>query len=113
MTIARWIQLGMFALQMLIKWGPKIWKLGNNVYRDIEEKRNETGGTLTSDESAKSYNEKAVRVVAGATGKAYSPRNLNALREDVWKRNNIGSKPKPLKDARLRAMPIGKPARRR
>ena len=113
MAITQWIQLGMFAVKMIIKWGPKIWKLGNDVYHDIEGKRDIDGDALTSDQSANSYNQKAVRVVAGFTGKAYSPRNLNALREDVWKRNNIGSKPNLLKDARLRAMPVGKSPRRR
>lgn len=101
----QWIQLAFFVMRMIIKYGPKLWKLGNEIYHDVEGKQNEDGSPLSSEQSANIYNQKATRKIVGKTGRAPDVRKLNALREDVWKKNNPGNVPKPLSNVRLRAMP--------
>ena len=103
----QWIQIAIFAMRMIIKYGPKAWKIGKGIYDDVEAKFHEDGRALSSDESARVFNlsastavtQRKVRIKRATTEK------LNELREDVWRYKNPGKSPKALYNARYRVMP--------
>lgn len=101
----RWVQLAFFIVRMLWRYGPPLWKIGNDIYHDIESKSGAGGKALSSEEKADTFNRKAQMAYTGSHG--YMPRRpmLNEFREAVWKRNNIGKEPRKLMDARLRVLP--------
>jgi hypothetical protein len=104
-----WIQLAIFIVQMLIKYGPTLWKLGKQIYDEIEA-RIHGGETLTSDQKAIAFNRTAERAYVAQTSTQPTRKVLNEFRENVWTLKNPGKEPKPLTDVRLRILPKGKTA---
>jgi len=98
----KWLQLAFLIIRMLWKYGPAAWKLGNNIYHDVEGRVRPGGDKLTSEERAKAFNDIAVTQSIKKYGEVPKRVELNKFRENVWKRNNIGKTAKPLRDPRLR-----------
>jgi hypothetical protein len=98
----KWLQLAFLIIRMLWKYGPAAWKLGNNIYRDVESRTHSGGDKLTSEESAKAFNDIVVTQSIKKYGEVPKRPELNKFREHVWKRNNIGKTAKRLRDPRLR-----------
>ena len=98
----KWIQLAVFATRMILRYGPKLWKLGKEIFDDIEQRRRQDGTPLAKEEKAAVFNTLAERAIVEQKG--YEPRRpaLNVLRENVWRYRNPGKTPKRLADARLR-----------
>jgi hypothetical protein len=98
----RWIQLALFAVRMIWKYGPTVWKLGNKIYHEVEARVHKDGEKLLSEESAVAFNHKVVQRSIDRYDEMPGRSEINKFREDVWKRNNIGKTAKRLKDPRLR-----------
>jgi len=103
-----YVQIIFFAIKMLWEYGPKLWKLGKEIYDKIEQTSTHVDGSreakpLTSDQKAKEFNRQALNSVARYKG--YMPKRtaVNEFRENVWKYRNPNATPKELSDARLRA----------
>ena len=104
-----WIQAVIFAIQMLIKYGPKLWDLGKKLYDEIEQRR-ANGTNMNSDQKAQAFNGRAAMIYAGQQGYQANRKILNEFRENVWTHKNPGKERKPLSDPRLKIMPKGKTA---
>jgi len=107
-----WIKFAMFAVNMLIKYGPALWKLGKQIYDDIERKA-AVDSTITPEQKAIIFNRTAERAYTGQRGKTPNRKTLNAFRENVWKAKNPGKTGKPLGDVRLNILPKGKTVNRK
>jgi len=99
----KWLQVAFLVIRMLWKYGPTVWKLGNQIYKDVEGRTHPDGEKLASEESAKAFNDIAVTEAIKKFGEVPKRSELNKFREQVWKRNNIGKTAKKLRDPRLRA----------
>ena len=99
----KWLEVAFLVIRMLWTYGPTVWKLGNNIYHDVEGRVRPGGGKLTSEESAKAFNDISVTEAIKQFGEVPHRSELNKFREQVWKRNNIGKTAKKLRDPRLRA----------
>lgn len=106
-----WIKIAMFAVGMIIKYGPTLWKLGKQIYDDIEQKKM-VDSTMSSEQKAIMFNRTAERAYIGQSRETPDRKTLNMFREDVWKAKNPGKTGKPLKDVRLNVLPRGKTVNR-
>lgn len=119
LTIVSWLkrlQWVWFAISMMRKWGPKQWAILKGIHDDLEARKLEAAESPKPEEIAREFNKEAEQKLAELSRKKEVPTRptLNAMREDVWKYRNPGKEPKPIEDARYRAMPrrAGKTARR-
>ena len=95
-----WFHWLLFAIDMLIKYGPTLWKIGKEIYDVIEKRGNQA--QLTSDQKAGSWNDNVKGHWTDQRGKHPKRAELNRMRERVWMANNPGKKPKKLHDPRLK-----------
>jgi len=100
----KWIQIALLIIQMLWKYGPTMWKLGNDIYHEVEGHIAPEGTKPTSTEKAAAFNRIAVTESVRKYKEIPKRSELNRFREDVWKRNNINKVAKRIEDARLRAL---------
>jgi len=87
---------------MIWKYGPGLWKLGKDIYDDVESR-----SLNTSESKAIAYNRRAEQAFVGQKGYMPRRRTLNEFREAVWKYRNPGKTAMPLMDARLRVKSEG------
>jgi len=98
----KWIQLAIYAVRMILRYGPKLWALGKEIYDDLEKRRRPDNTPLGAEEKATVFNHLAERAVADTKGIVPRRPVLNRYREDVWQYRNPGKRAKRLADARLR-----------
>ena len=96
----KWIQLAIFAVRMVLRYGPKLWNLGKQIYDDIESR-----GLVSTEAKARAFNNQAELPFTEIAGYMPTRPTLNEFRESVWRYRNPWKNPQRLKDARLR---IGK-----
>ena len=104
--MGKW-QLIFFAIKMLWEYGPRIWKLGKEIYDKVEGSHSSVPESritepLTSELKAIKFNRLAETAISGLTGVEPKRSELNQFRERVWKYRNPNATPKDLADARLR-----------
>lgn len=98
-----WVSAVILAIELLVKYGPRIYKLGKEIYDYIEEKTRTTVRAetpITSDEKAERFNNKVAEKLTAA-GRRMSRSEINEFREAIWEKKNPGKTPKPLTDQRL------------
>jgi predicted peroxiredoxin len=99
----KWYKALVFAIQMLLRYGPTVWNLAKKIYKEVEEMCSK-GVKMTSDQKALAFNTRMSRHLAGKS-KRMGSENLNELRENVWGVMNKGKIPKPLTKPALVAPP--------
>ena len=80
----------LFILDVIVKYGPSIFKLLLDAYDWVEDKMRDH----KSDEKAKAFNKKLKEDFAISEG-------INEAREDIWKVKNPDKTPTPLEDETL------------
>lgn len=100
--MGKWLSLAVYVIRMVWKYGPRLWKIGRELYDEIEARCSPDGTPLDATEKAVVFNEVAQKAIAEHKG--YVPRRpvVNLYRERVWRYRNPGKTPKRLTDARLR-----------
>jgi hypothetical protein len=96
-----WIKWALFISQMIIRYGPKLWKLGKEIYNEIERRVDSKNEKLSSDAKAKAFNKLAVSPYMKHKKKVPMHPDLNRFRENIWTAKNRGKTRKALKDPKL------------
>jgi hypothetical protein len=96
------IQMIIFSVKMIMRYGPSLWKIGKNIYDDVEGMSKEAPEPLSSTSKAQQWNNKALVYHIENKGIVPPRLKLNELRENVWTaKNQLAEDRKPISDPKL------------
>jgi hypothetical protein len=91
-----------FSVKMLIRYGPGLWKIGKDIYDDVEDLSANSTEPLSSTTKAQEWNNKALVYEIEKKGVVPTMNKLNRMREDVWTaKNKLAEDRKPISDPKL------------
>ena len=97
MTLKRALGWVLFSARMAVWYGPRLWKIGREIYDRIE-KRRVSGRPLCSEAKALAFDRELLAAWLDLKSSKPTRAARDRFRENVWKAKNPGLEPKPLED---------------